>query len=86
MTLACLNQEMSPEEVLMGATTVAARAVNLHETVGSLLPGYQADFALMDAPDLNHWLYHFRDNACVGVVINGAWSYRRKEFVDFLPG
>jgi len=80
MTLACLNQEMSPEEVLMGATTVAARAVNLQKTIGSLLPGYQADFALMDAPDLNHWLYHFQDNACAGVVKKGEWLHRRDEF------
>ena len=76
MTLACLNQGMSPAEALMGATTVAAKAVGLQTTTGSLLPGYQADFALIDAPDLNHWLYHFRDNACIGVVKKGNWAHR----------
>lgn len=71
MTLACLNQAMTPQEALMGATTVAARAVSRHERVGSLLPGYQADIAVIDAPDLNHWLYHFRPNACVARYKNG---------------
>lgn len=80
LTLACLNQRMTPAEVLMGATTVAARALGLQKTIGSLQPGYQADFALIDAPDLNHWLYHFRDNACVGVVKKGAWVYRQQNF------
>ena len=73
MTLACLNQAMTPQEVLMGATTVAARAISLHGQVGSLLPGYRADLAIIDAPSLNHWLYHFVPNACVAVLKNGQW-------------
>jgi len=71
LTLACLNQRMSPAEALMGATTVAARAVGLHDRIGSLLPGYQADVAIFDAPDLNHWLYHFRANACAAIYKRG---------------
>jgi imidazolonepropionase len=73
MTLACLNQAMTPQEALMGATTVAARAVSLQEDRGSLLPGFRADLAIIDAPSLNHWLYHFVPNACVKVLKNGAW-------------
>lgn len=73
MTLACLNQAMTPQEALMGVTTVAARAVSLQEDRGSLLPGFRADLALIDAPSLSHWLYHFVPNACVKVLKNGAW-------------
>lgn len=73
MTLACLNQAMTPQEALMGVTTVAARAVSLQEDRGSLLPGYRADLAIIDAPSLSHWLYHFVPNACVKVLKNGAW-------------
>lgn len=73
MTLACLNQSMTPQESLMGATTVAARAVSLHEDRGSLLPGYRADLAIIDAPSLNHWLYHFVPNATLRVLKNGHW-------------
>mgnify|MGYP001822371412 CR=1 FL=1 len=73
MTLACINQQMTPQEVLMGATTVAARAVASEQHIGSLLPRYAADIAIIDAPTLNHWLYHFRGNACMGVFKYGAW-------------
>jgi imidazolonepropionase len=73
MTLACLNQAMTPQEVLMGVTTVAARAVSLEDRVGSLMPGYHADLAIIDAPSLNHWLYHLVPNACVGVMKGGEW-------------
>jgi imidazolonepropionase len=74
MTLACVNQQMTPQEVLMGTTTIAARAVAAEHRIGSLLPGYDADIAIMDAPSLNHWLYHFRANACSGVVKAGHWE------------
>ena len=73
MTLACLNQGMTPQEALMGATTVAARALSLNDRAGSLLPGMQADLAIIDAPTLSHWLYHFVPNACVAVLKNGQW-------------
>ena len=71
MTLACLNQQMTPQEVLMGATTIAARAIRRKDLLGSLLPGYRADLAIIDAPDLNQWLYHFRGNACRSVFKSG---------------
>lgn len=72
MTLACLNQGMTPQEALMGATSIAARAIAEDRRIGSLTPGWQADIAIIDAPDLNHWLYHFRANACVGRFKRGA--------------
>jgi len=77
LTLACLKQGMTPSESLMGATTIAAKAIGMQDVIGSLQPGFRADFAIMDAPNLNHWLYHFKDNACMGVVKDGSWAYRR---------
>jgi imidazolonepropionase len=76
MMLACTLQSMTPGEVLKGATIYAARAVGMDEMTGSLEPGKAADFAIIDAPDVNHWLYHFRPNACVMTVIAGRtkWS------------
>jgi len=73
MTLACINQQMTPQEVLMGATTIAARAVNAEKQIGSLLPGFNADIAIFDASSVNHWLYHFQANACCGVIKSGQW-------------
>ena len=74
MMLACVNQQMTPQEVLMGATTVAARAISAEQRIGSLLPGFDADIAIIDAPSVNHWLYHFRANACCGVIKSGQWQ------------
>ncbi|MDX2429005.1 MAG: imidazolonepropionase [Xanthomonadales bacterium] len=73
MTLACLNQRMTPQEALMGVTTIAARAISAEQRIGSLLPGFDADIAIIDAPSVNHWLYHFRANACCGVIKSGNW-------------
>jgi len=76
MTLACTLQRMTPAEALKGATLHAARAVGLEARVGSLVAGKAADFAVIDAPDVNHWLYHHRPNACVRTVVGGrtVWA------------
>ena len=76
MMLACTLQRMTPAEVLVGATRAAAQALRIDDTVGTLAPKKQADFALLEADDLTQWLYHFRPNACVRTVIGGetVWS------------
>ncbi len=76
LTLACTLQRMTPAEALKGATIHAARAAGLEAEVGSLEPGKAADFAIIDAPDVNHWLYYFRPNACVETVIGGVTRWR----------
>jgi imidazolonepropionase len=76
MTLGCTLQQMSPAEALKGATIYAARAVGLDGSVGSLEAGKAADFALIDAPDVNHWLYHFRPNACAMTWIGGKLRWK----------
>ncbi|MFL5534629.1 MAG: imidazolonepropionase [Gemmatimonadales bacterium] len=74
LTLACTLLRMTPAEALKGATINAARAVGLQQAVGSLEPGKQADFAVLDAPDLEQWLYHLRPNACVMTGVGGVLS------------
>jgi imidazolonepropionase len=76
LTLACTLQRMTPAEALKGATIHAARAVGLEAEIGSLEAGKAADFAIIDAPDVKHWLYHFRPNACVETVIAGVTEWR----------
>jgi imidazolonepropionase len=71
LTLACTLQRMTPAEALKGATCYAARAVGLGGRAGTLEAGRPADFAVIDAPSVNHWLYHFRANACRTTVIGG---------------
>jgi imidazolonepropionase len=71
MTLACTMNGLTPTEALLGATRIAARAIGRSETVGSIVAGKMADFALVDAPSINHWLYHFQPNQVVATYIGG---------------
>ena len=76
LTLACTLQRMTPAETLKGATVIAARAVGEEGECGSIEPGKSADFAIIDAPDVNTWLYHFTPNACMRTVFRGrtVWA------------
>jgi imidazolonepropionase len=76
LTLACTLLRMTPAESLKAATLNAARAVGLEHSVGSLEPGKLADFAVIDAPDVDHWLYHLRGNACRLTVVGGIPRWR----------
>jgi imidazolonepropionase len=76
LMLACTLQRMTPAEALKGATILAARAAGVAAECGSLEPGKAADFAVIDAPDVNQWLYQFRPNACVETVIGGVTRWR----------
>lgn len=76
LMLACTVQRMTPAEALKGATIHAARAAGVAAEAGSLEPGKAADFAVIDAPDVNQWLYQFRPNACVETVIGGVTRWR----------
>jgi imidazolonepropionase len=75
--LACVRQRMTPSEALLGATLHAARALRLDDEVGSLEPGKAADFVLLDAPSVEHWLYHFRQGTVIETRLGGACVYRR---------
>jgi imidazolonepropionase len=76
MMLACTLQRMTPAEVLKGATLVGARALGLDQRIGSLEPDKAADFALIEAESVNHWMYHFRPNACVRTIAAGREVWR----------
>lgn len=72
MTLACTMLRMTPAEALKAATIHAARAVGRESSVGSLEAGKMADFAVIDAANVDQWLYHLRSSACVMTVIGGT--------------
>ncbi len=76
LTLACTMLRMTPAEALKAATIFAARAVGLDDRIGSLETGKAADFAVLDAKDVDQWLYHFRPNACRLTVIAGEVAWR----------
>jgi imidazolonepropionase len=72
MMLSCTMNGLTPAEALKGVTSVAAAAIGKEETVGSVTPGRRADLAVIDAPDINHWLYHFRPDQCVMTYLGGS--------------
>jgi imidazolonepropionase len=72
MGLACALNRLSPAESLKAATISAAKAIGLSGEVGSLEPGKRADFVLLDAESVDHWLYHAKPNAAAAVYIGGA--------------
>ena len=76
MMLAATLQGMTPAEALKGATIIAAQSIGMDQEIGSLEVGKAADFAVIDAPDVNHWLYHFRPNACRMTVIAGTCLHK----------
>jgi imidazolonepropionase len=82
LTLAATLQKMTPAEVLKGATLYGARAVGLDGEVGSLEAGKAADFVVLDAPDEDHFVYHFRPSANLLTVIGGVARWRAAGFQE----
>lgn len=75
MMLACNRQRMTPAEVLKGTTIYAAHAVKRDHQYGSIEKGKRANFTIIDATDINHWLYYYRPNVCLATFINGEPVY-----------
>ncbi len=79
MLFGCLALGLTPDEVLKAATINAAHALNMEDRIGSLEKGKKADFAVIDSPDVDHWMYHFRANACRTTVIGGEAEWGELE-------
>lgn len=69
--LATVFQRMTPAEVLHGATIVAARAIGLEHTLGSLEPGKRADILVLDVEGVEEWLYRFERDRPSLIVAGG---------------
>ncbi len=71
MMLTCNHGRLTPSEVLKGATIYAAEAIGMEGWTGSIEQGKSADFAVIDSPDVNFWMYHYRGSAVVRIYLNG---------------
>ena len=72
LNMACTLFRLTPAEALAGVTREAARALGLHDRIGTLEPGKAADFALWDIGSPGELAYPAGFNPCRGVVKNGA--------------
>ena len=71
LNMACTLFGLTPEEALAGATRLAARALGLEDTVGTLEAGKRADFAVWDIERPAQLCYALGANPCVGTVHRG---------------
>ncbi len=79
LTLAVTQMRLTPAEAWMAATANAAEAVGEGRRLGRLVPGWQADFALFDAPDYRHIPYHYGRNHVRATVKRGRVAHRRAD-------
>ena len=77
MMLACTMSRMTPAEAVKGATLMAAKAICKDSEYGSIEIGKRANFAELDVPDIESWLYHFQPNTCSKTWIDGSIAYHR---------
>ncbi|TVR32671.1 MAG: imidazolonepropionase [Balneolaceae bacterium] len=73
MMLTCNHGRLTPSEVLKGATIYAAKAIGMEGWTGSIEQGKSADFAVIDSPDVNFWMYHYRGSAVDRLYLNGDY-------------
>ncbi len=78
-TISALKMKMLPGEILWATTCSAARAIGMEKTVGRIEEGMQADFVLMDIPNLNYLPYHYGINHTLMTIKKGHIVYRKPE-------
>ena len=72
MMLACNHGRLTPAESLKAATIHAAKAIGMEASIGSIEAGKRADFNILDAPDINHWIYHFKRMPPIRTFVSGT--------------
>lgn len=70
--LAILNMNMTPAEALVAATLNAAYSIGLADRIGSLSPGKQADFLLLDGETPAIFAYHAGVSSVTAVYKKGS--------------
>lgn len=71
MMLACNHGRLTPAESLKGATIYAAKAMGLNQQTGSVEEGKSADFIVVDAENVNEWMYHFKGSRLIKGFLKG---------------
>jgi imidazolonepropionase len=71
LNMACTLFRLTPEEALAGVTRYGARALGLHDRIGTLEPGKEADFVVWAISEPAELAYALGGNPCRHVVRKG---------------
>ena len=71
LTLGVSQLKLSVAEVTIAATVNGAAALAMADQIGQIEPGYLADLALFDVPDLRAVPYWYGDNRCLATFVAG---------------
>ena len=75
VSLACIQLRMLPEEAINAATLNGAYAMDLQDSVGSVMQGKKANlFVTEPMPSLAYLPYAFGNNCVVRTMISGEWK------------
>ena len=77
-SLAALKMGLLPGEILWATTITPAQSLELGHLIGSVEEGKQADFVLMNIPNLDYLPYHLGINHVFMTIKKGAIVYIRK--------
>lgn len=72
MMLACNHGRLTPAESLKAATLYAAKAIGLDRITGSVEAGKSADINILDAENINRWIYHFKRTSPIRTFASGT--------------
>jgi imidazolonepropionase len=75
--LACTQLHLAPEEALGAVTVNAAHVLGRSAQIGRLVPGYDADLLLLDAPDWRYLAYHLGGDVVHTVIRKGEVAQKR---------
>jgi imidazolonepropionase len=79
LNAACLYYGLKPEEAFSMVTINAAKAVGMHDTIGSLEIGKLADFVIWNADNLREIPYHHAVNHVKKIFVEGSLVYQNCE-------
>ncbi|MEO6880741.1 MAG: imidazolonepropionase [Mycobacteriaceae bacterium] len=71
IAMACRSGGLSVAQAVRAATHGAAKSLGRAQTVGSLVPGHQADLIVLDHPTYEHLGYQLGRNAVTTVIKSG---------------
>ncbi len=77
-TIACTQMRLTPAEAIRAITIHGAKALRREKEIGSLEPGKQADFLILDIPDYRYMAYHFGVNHVETVIKKGKIAWERQ--------